>query len=187
MKSARNSHYMNNIAIRSPRLLVRRFISADGNDFAEILTDSETVFYEPYEVFTQEQAIAEAEKFSHDERFFAVEHQETGKMIGKLYFSNESFPNTYEIGYTFHRQYWNQGYASEAVRAFLQYAFTEMQVTRICAIANVKNQRSCHLLEKLGFQKEGVFLENAYQLPSNENNIFCYYSMLKNCLSVGFG
>ena len=69
MKFARSSHYMNNIAIRSPRLLVRRFTSADGNDFAEILTDSETVFYEPYEVFTQEQAIAEAEKFSHDERF----------------------------------------------------------------------------------------------------------------------
>ncbi|MDE5737670.1 MAG: GNAT family N-acetyltransferase [Oscillospiraceae bacterium] len=175
---------IDNIIIRSPRLLVRRFTSADGNDFAEILTDSETVFYEPYEVFTQEQAIAEAEKFSHDERFFAVEHQETGKMIGKLYFSNQSFSNTYEIGYTFNRQYWNQGYASEAVRAFLQYAFTETQVTRICAIANVKNKRSCHLLEKLEFQKEGVFLENVCQLHFSERIIFCYYSMVKNCLSV---
>ncbi|MDE5884120.1 MAG: GNAT family N-acetyltransferase [Oscillospiraceae bacterium] len=159
---------MNNLIIKTPRLLVRRFTSADGNDFTEILTDSETVFYEPYEVFTQEQAIAEAEKLSHDERFFAVEHQETGKMIGKLYFSSERFSDTYEIGYTFNRQYWNQGYTSEAVKAFIKHAFAEMQVTHICAFANVKNKCSCHLLEKLGFQKKDEKIED------------CYYFILKN-------
>ena len=140
----------------------------DGNDFAEILTDPETVFYEPYEIFTREQAIAEAEKLSHDERFFAVEHRETGKMIGKLYFNNPDCSDTCEIGYTFNRNYWGRGYASEAVKAFIKHAFTEMQVTHICAFANVKNKRSCHLLEKLGFQKKDEKIEE------------CYYFILKN-------
>lgn len=165
---------MNNLIIESERLLVRRFMPADGNDFAEILTDPETVYYEPYAVFTQEQAIAEAEKLSHDERFFAVEHQATGRMIGKLYFSNQDFCSTYEIGYTFNRKYWGQGYASEAVRTLMQYAFTEMQISRICAEADVKNKRSCHLLEKLGFRTEGVFLEH------ERESVYRYYAMLKN-------
>ena len=91
-------------------------------------------------------------------------------MIGKLYFSSERFSDTYEIGYTFNRQYWNQGYASEAVKAFIKHAFTEMQVTRICALANVKNKRSCHLLEKLGFQKKDEKIGDCYYFIL-ENNI----------------
>ena len=51
---------MSDFQIHTERLLVRRFTPMDGSDFAGILTDPETVYYEPYEVFTREQAVAEA-------------------------------------------------------------------------------------------------------------------------------
>lgn len=159
--------------IISPRLLVRRFTPADSNDFAEILTDAETVFFEPYEVFTQEQAFAETEKLSHDERFFAVEQQETGKMIGKLYFSRQECSSIYEIGYTFNRNYWGKGYAREAVQALMQYAFTEMQATCIYATADVKNQRSCRLLEMSGFRLKS-------KTESDKIPVYCRYEILKD-------
>ena len=57
---------MNNFNLETERLSIRRFLPADGSDLAEILTDYETVFYEPYEPFSEHQAFAEAEKFSQD-------------------------------------------------------------------------------------------------------------------------
>ncbi|MBR1529034.1 MAG: hypothetical protein IJ642_07010 [Oscillospiraceae bacterium] len=61
---------MNNFNLETERLSIRRFLPADGGDLAEILTDYETVFYEPYEPFSEHQAVAEAEKFYQDESFY---------------------------------------------------------------------------------------------------------------------
>ncbi len=41
---------MSDFEIYTERLLVRRFTPMDGSDFAEMLTDPETVYYEPYDV-----------------------------------------------------------------------------------------------------------------------------------------
>ena len=46
------------------RLSVRRFRSADGDDLAEILTDKEVTYFEPYDTFTHEAAVAEAAMFA---------------------------------------------------------------------------------------------------------------------------
>ena len=64
---------MSDFEIHTERLLVRRFTPMDGSDFAGILTDPETVYYEPYEVFTREQAVAEAAMLAHNPAFYAVE------------------------------------------------------------------------------------------------------------------
>ncbi len=60
---------MSDFQIDTERLLVRRFTPMDGSDFAEMLTDPETVYYEPYEVLTREQAVAEAAMLSHNPAF----------------------------------------------------------------------------------------------------------------------
>ncbi len=72
MKSVQSSRCMNEILIETNRLLLRRFRPTDGADFAEILTNPEVCYFEPYEPFTYENALAEAEKLSHDESFYAV-------------------------------------------------------------------------------------------------------------------
>ena len=60
------------------------------------------------------------------------------------------------IGYDMARAYWGQGLATEAVGAMLRFGFERMQLNRVEAEAVVDNTRSVRLLERLGFQREGI-------------------------------
>ncbi len=49
------------------------------------------------------------------------------------------------------RPYWGRGLATEAGRAFIQFGFSELGLSRIVAGANVENVASNRVLRKLGF------------------------------------
>ena len=173
---------MNNI-IETERLIIRRFKSCDAEDFAEILTDEKIVYFEPYDVFSFESAEKEAETLSHNESFYAVVLKCENKLIGKLYFHNENSFDTYEIGYTFNFNYQGKGFAKESAMALMNYAFESMNVRRIVAYSNVKNERSWRLLERLGMRREGIHLKMSYKFLDSESNPiwddFYSYAVLK--------
>ncbi|MBQ8927545.1 MAG: GNAT family N-acetyltransferase [Oscillospiraceae bacterium] len=152
---------MSNLPIQTKRLCIRRFTPADGTDFSEILTDPEVCFYEPFETFTHQAALIEAEKLAEDGSFYAVELMSERKLIGKLYLKDLEFFGAHELGYTFHRKYWGKGYAAEAASALAAYAFDTLGVRRITAEVDVRNQRSIRLLQRLGMRREGTFLKSA--------------------------
>ena len=125
------------------RLTVRKFRPEDWEDLAEILTDPEVTYFEPYETFTREACIKEAASFAESDEFYAVVLD--GKVIGKIYFSKRDF-GTYEIGYTFHGGFQGKGYACESVKAMMGYAFKNMGVRRIIAEVNTRNDKSNRLV-----------------------------------------
>ncbi len=149
--------------IETEQLFIRRFLPSDGADLAEILTDPKVVHFEPYDVFTQEQAIQEAAIFAQSDCFFAVELKSERKVIGKLYFHHEGNYGTYELGYTFHAAYQGMGYAKAASAALIRSAFAGGTVRRVVAYADEANTRSWNLLEHLGFQREGELREYTYK------------------------
>jgi RimJ/RimL family protein N-acetyltransferase len=59
-----------------------------------------------------------------------------------------------ELGYTLARPFWGQGYATEAARACVSYAFEGLRLPRIVAIARPANAASRHVMEKLGMRLE---------------------------------
>jgi RimJ/RimL family protein N-acetyltransferase len=63
-----------------------------------------------------------------------------------------------ELGYWLGVPYWGKGYATEAVRALIDYAFTHLDHTAMQAGARVTNPPSRRILEKCGFQWTGVGL-----------------------------
>lgn len=63
-----------------------------------------------------------------------------------------------EIGYWLGVKHWGKGYATEAVRALIDYAFTELEHEALQAGARVTNPASRRILEKCGFQWTGVGL-----------------------------
>ncbi|WP_035647979.1 GNAT family N-acetyltransferase [Flavobacterium sp. ASV13] len=65
--------------------------------------------------------------------------------------------NFYEIGYRFIEKYWGKGYATEAGKAFVDYAFNEMKVDALYAYADAGNENSRKILEKLGLQYVNSF------------------------------
>lgn len=153
--------------IYSERLIIRRFQESDGKDLYEYLSDEEVVKFEPYEVFTEEQAIKEAASRAQNESFYAVCLKDSGKLIGNLYLGKEDF-NTFELGYVFNRRYQGHGYATEGAKRLLDYAFQELGARRIIAMCNPKNSASWHLLERLHMRREGTLLQNIYFKLGND-------------------
>jgi RimJ/RimL family protein N-acetyltransferase len=55
-----------------------------------------------------------------------------------------------EMFYKFGRDYWGQGYATEACRAMLRHAFEDLHLTRIVTVTHKDNANSIALLKRLG-------------------------------------
>ena len=85
---------------------------------------------------------------SHEGEDFVVEFQ--GRVIGKagLY----RFP---EIGFILDPAAWGRGFASEAVGAVLERAFTRHALGEVLADVDPRNERSLRMLTRLGFEECG--------------------------------
>ena len=72
-----------------------------------------------------------------------------------------------ELGYWLGLSYWGQGFATEAARAVIDYAFADLKLESIQAGARVTNPASRRVLEKCGFQWTGVGLYRIRALSSS--------------------
>jgi ribosomal-protein-alanine N-acetyltransferase len=64
------------------------------------------------------------------------------------------------LGYCYTDAAWGQGYATEAARALLRWAFDTLDLNRLQAEADTRNMASARVLEKLGFVREGTLRED---------------------------
>lgn len=147
--------------INTERLLLRGFEPRDWRDLHEYLSDAEVVKYEPYHPFTEEQSKREAIHRSGDESFWAVCLKDRMKMIGNVYLSKRDL-DTWELGYVFNMHFQGKGYATEAAKALVDYAFSFCRARRIVAMCNPLNESSWRLLERLKFRREGHLIQNTY-------------------------
>jgi len=77
---------------------------------------------------------------------------------------------TPEIGYWLGAPYWGQGFATEAARAVIDYAFEQLGHDALQAGARVSNPASRRVLEKCGFQWTGVGL---YRIRAMNSSVPC--------------
>lgn len=70
-------------------------------------------------------------------------------------------PNSLEadIGYELDPRHWNQGYATEATHAIVDFGFSSFGLHRVAAWCVADNIGSAHVLEKLGMRFEGRLRE----------------------------
>ena len=64
------------------------------------------------------------------------------------------------VGYILDATAWGKGYATEAVRALLGWAYATFDLNRVAAEVDTRNPASAHVLEKLGFLREGTARED---------------------------
>jgi RimJ/RimL family protein N-acetyltransferase len=93
---------------------------------------------------------------------FAVELKESGQLIGDCGLKTEEDGRQAEIGVTLSREYQGMGYASEAVSRLLDHAFGYLALHRVVAIVDKENVPSVALVERLGMNREGSFVQNAW-------------------------
>ena len=64
------------------------------------------------------------------------------------------------LGYCFDDAAWGHGYATEAARVLLRWAFGALDLNRVQAETDTRNVASARVLEKLGFVREGTLRED---------------------------
>jgi RimJ/RimL family protein N-acetyltransferase len=91
----------------------------------------------------------------------AVERVSDGVFIGwcSLNRWNPDYRSA-SMGYCFDDGVWGHGYATEAARSLLQWAFNTLDVNRVQAETDTRNTASARVLEKLGFVREGKLRED---------------------------
>lgn len=91
-------------------------------------------------------------------RFYAYLKGRPERIIGTVSLQN-LLPLPYEsgiIGYRFDGACHGKGYATEAVARLVQIGFEELRLKRIAAYVQSENKASVRLLERVGFEKEGI-------------------------------
>ena len=83
------------------------------------------------------------------ENLFAIRLKETDRLIGIILYFDET-EDACEIGYGLGSAYWNRGYATEAVRRFLDYCLYEKGFGTVYASYFRGNDASRRVMEKCG-------------------------------------
>ena len=75
--------------------------------------------------------------------------------MGRVGFLNPEGWPAFELGWTLSRNFWGRGYATEAARRALAYAFDELDKDHVISLIDPKNTSSIKVAERLGEKVEG--------------------------------
>lgn len=160
-------------ALETVRLSLTELLTDDETEvFALFSTPAVVEYYDLAEFSQPEQAanLIRLFKSRYAEQAgirWAIRLKTTGKLIGTCGFNswNSKMQNAV-VGYDLLSEFWGRGYASEAVRAIIELAFTGNlpcgKLHRIQADTVPGNHASEALLRKLGFKEEGLRRECGY-------------------------
>jgi RimJ/RimL family protein N-acetyltransferase len=147
--------------IKYGRIALRHVIESDLPSLTQVLTDPQTRgLYNP----TRMGSPHGIEKRFRDDGFSNEEHEMlmvcdgSGAVIGDvLHFRARRYSTAREVGWTIHNPvHRNQGYATEAVTALVDYLFQAFPINRVECNTATTNLASLRLAEKCGFTREGV-------------------------------
>ncbi|MFE3882456.1 GNAT family N-acetyltransferase [Streptomyces lydicus] len=162
--------------IRTPRLILRRWTDDDLAPMADINTDPAVMrWIGDGSALSLEQTAEEIEEWEEewdDEGFglFAVELLASGELAGCVGLSVPGFlpeaAHEVAISWRLGRQYWGQGYASEAAQAVLEFALQDRGLDRVIAVNRLGHEASDNVLRKLGmaFERETTHPEYGHAL-----------------------
>jgi RimJ/RimL family protein N-acetyltransferase len=140
------------LTLRRPRLEDAKALAALAND--RRIAENTARIPHPYKVADAETFIGGANKGPTDAVFLITLRGKT--VIGAC--GVTTLDDQAELGYWLGVPHWGQGYATEALHAVIDYAFTDLAHEALNAGARVTNPASRRVLEKCGFQWTGVGL-----------------------------
>src|SRR5215471_1571995 len=86
---------------------------------------------------------------------FAIVERASNEIIGRAGpWQPEGWPE-FEIQCVLRRKYWGRGYATEAMKACIRYAFTELDKRHLIGLIEPENVKSIRLAERIGEKLEG--------------------------------
>jgi RimJ/RimL family protein N-acetyltransferase len=148
--------------LRTDRLLLRRWRTADLDPYATLNADPEVREHFP-SIMTRRECESEIATF--DERFdehgyglWAVEVPGVAPCIGFIGLNLATFDARFtpavEVGWRLARDHWGKGYASEGARTALQFGFDTIGLDEIVSFTSPSNVRSWSVMERIGMTRD---------------------------------
>ena len=152
---------------------MRKLTIEDAKDFYALNLDEEVLKYTGDNPFDNIQASIDfLTNYDQYEKYgvgrLAVIDKTTLNFLGWCGLKYSQGKNEYDIGFRFHRNYWNKGYATETSKKCLDFGFTELGIEKVIGRAMKENIGSIKVLEKIGMKykenfdfegREGVIYE----------------------------
>jgi ribosomal-protein-alanine N-acetyltransferase len=156
------------INIETERLILRSWQETDLNDFYEYASVpgvGEMAGWAHHDSIETSNKILKL--FIDEKNVFAIVHKQDNKVIGSLGIhgswanAEEQYKHlrAKEIGYVLSKAYWGQGLVPEAVKAVINYCFTNLNVEAFTCGHFKENSQSRRVIEKCGFT---LFKESEY-------------------------
>ena len=156
------------VPFTTARLTLRRLATGDWKDLLEFLSDEEIYRY-TYGIPLDEEAILRwLESDQHvklttpDQMFYlGMSLREGEKLIGVVGLRLTA-PDLLQanVMVQLNRAFQKQGFASEALAGVLQFCFESVRLHRVSASCDTRNEPALKLFSKVGFRKEGEFLQD---------------------------
>ena len=154
------------VEVETSRLRLRAIAASDWLAILAYMSDPRVTAFLPQGLLDEGASRTFARKHSgEDGGALAVVKKASGQMIGHMPFHPWFAPETHEIGWAFHHEHQGKGYATEAGRALLAYAFRVLKAHRVIATCQPENPASWRVAEKLGLRREGHFRACLYRAP----------------------
>jgi len=170
--------------INTDRLSLRWIRTEDVDDFYAVYSNPQVMRYWSTPPLADKEAarklISEIQKDVAGQRIlkWGIALRPADNLIGSITLFNMDFTHRRaEIGYAQGRAYWGNGYMKEGLTAVINYAFATLNLHRIEADVDPRNDGSVRSLERLGFQREG-YLRERWQVNGEIQDAF-FYGLLR--------
>ena len=140
------------VVLTTPRLLLRTFRPDDLPSYAGLNADPEVMEFigGPISSAESDEIAAWANQCYAAEGIglLAVERRADGAFLGMCGVAHEDwYPDDVQLGWRFARDHWDQGYATEAAAAWVEYALA--RYPRVLAVTDAPNERSIAVMVRL--------------------------------------
>lgn len=152
--------------LETERLTLREMTQDDLPALREILQDEKTMYayngaFDDAE--TQAWLDRQLARYAQDGfGLWAVVLRETGRVIGQCGLTMQPWrgDKVLEVGYLFNRAFWHHGYATEAARGCMDYAFTRLGAREVCSIIRETNLPSRRVAERNGMTVRDTWVKH---------------------------
>ena len=170
------------------RLILRRY---EKNDIEKLfyngyITDekmAENLSWKPCKTLEEQKSIIEnwiAQYERPDFYKWLIEIKDTHELIGGIDVCNLYKRKNYgEVAYCIGSKYWNQGYATEALRKVIEYLLLECEFHLVESHHAGYNPASGRVMEKAGMKKDGELRERRLDKKTGIYTPQIYYSIIK--------
>jgi ribosomal-protein-alanine N-acetyltransferase len=178
------------IRIETDRLIIRDHIHDDLESLHNLISNDEVMYYLPEikiksieeSKVNLDEAISESKKENKRIKYYFVILDKKHNFIGEIGYTvqNCNFENEkiVHLGYFIHKEYWGKGITTEAVKAIIEYAFSEGNVHKIetgCLKDNVASEK---IMLKCGFTREALKKDHVFHDGKWRDRV--EYGLLKN-------